>query len=181
MQLLPTLYKEVLSYQILHKRHENNSIFITCLFVTNDSGRGPLYGITRVGTYVDHLLSLVPLFFYSANLCFWRFSFKDICAITYTSNCFCMNNGTLAVSEIGTGSDFHGLNMTPLLNKLIQEELNRASYSEKGSTGHIYFSNSWRKLLVNQYQHSFFRQLKGKFPTLSERSRKLSFSSNHQI
>ena len=49
-------------------------------------------------------------------------------------------NGTLAVSEIGKRLAISRPNMTPLLNKLIQEELIERHYSEK--TGHFNFSNS---------------------------------------
>lgn len=44
-------------------------------------------------------------------------------------------NGTLAVSEIGKRLAISRPNMTPLLNKLIQEELIERHYSEKKIDG----------------------------------------------
>ena len=89
-------------------------------------------------------------------------------------------NGTLAVSEIGKRLAISRPNMTPLLNKLIQEELIERHYSEKDRRVILISLTAEGKLLVNQYQQFILDKLKENFQTLSEEERKAhSFSSNH--
>ena len=79
---------------------------------------------------VDHLLSLVPLFI--ANLCFLENFSQRHMPPSHTQVLLLLHeNGTLAVSEIGKRLAISRPNMTPLLNKLIQEELIERHYSEK--------------------------------------------------
>ena len=85
-------------------------------------------------------------------------------------------NGTLAVSEIGKRLAISRPNMTPLLNKLIQEELIERHYSEKDRRVILISLTAEGKLLVNQYQQFILDKLKENFQTLSEEERENSFT-----
>ena len=79
---------------------------------------------------VDHLLSLVP--FLSQIYASREFSSQRHMPPSHTQVLLLLHeNGTLAVSEIGKRLAISRPNMTPLLNKLIQEELIERHYSEK--------------------------------------------------
>lgn len=80
---------------------------------------------------VDRLLSLVPLF-YRKFMLPGEFSSQRHMPPSHTQVLLLLHeNGTLAVSEIGKRLAISRPNMTPLLNKLIQEELIERHYSEK--------------------------------------------------
>ena len=128
MRLLP-IHLQSKCYPTNIKATMKQFYFYNMSFCYNDSGRGLYMESREWERIVDHLLSLVPLFI--ANLCFLEnFLLKDICRHhIHKYYCFCMKTA-LAVSEIGKRLAISP-NMTPLLNKLIQEELIERHYSEK--------------------------------------------------
>ncbi|AAS43097.1 transcriptional regulator, MarR family [Bacillus cereus ATCC 10987] len=120
---------------------------------------------------VDHLLSLVPLF-YRKFMLPGEFSSQRHMPPSHTQVLLLLHeNGTLAVSEIGKRLAISRPNMTPLLNKLIQEELIERHYSEKDRRVILISLTAEGKLLVNQYQQFILDKLKENFQTLSEEER----------
>ncbi|EEK71708.1 Transcriptional regulator, MarR [Bacillus mycoides] len=126
---------------------------------------------------VDHLLSLVPLF-YRKFMLPGEFSSQRHMPPSHTQVLLLLHeNGTLAVSEIGKRLAISRPNMTPLLNKLIQEELIERHYSEKDRRVILISLTTEGKMLVSQYQQFILGKLKENFQTLSEEEReKLIYS-----
>jgi len=130
---------------------------------------------------VDHLLSLVPLF-YRKFMLPGEFSSQRHMPPSHTQVLLLLHeNGTLAVSEIGKRLAISRPNMTPLLNKLIQEELIERHYSEKDRRVILISLTAEGKLLVNQYQQFILDKLKENFQTLSEEEREKLIQSLQTI
>lgn len=120
---------------------------------------------------VDHLLSVVPLF-YRKFMLPGEFSSQRHMPPSQTQVLLLLHEkGTLAVSEIGKHLAISRPNMTPLLNKLIQEELVERHYSEKDRRVILISLTEDGKSLVSQYQQFILNKLQEHFQTLSENER----------
>ena len=127
MRLLP-IHLQSKCYPTNIKATMKQFYFYNMSFCYNDSGRGLYMESREWERIVDHLLSLVPLFI--ANLCFLEnFLLKDICR-HHIHKYYCLKTHISSFRNRQAASDFTP-NMTPLLNKLIQEELIERHYSEK--------------------------------------------------
>lgn len=120
---------------------------------------------------VDHLLSLVPLFYRNFMLP-GEFSSQRHMPPSHTQVLLLLHEkDTLTVSEIGKRLAISRPNMTPLLNKLIQEELIERHYSEKDRRVILISLTEEGKSLVGQYQQFILNKLQEHFQTLSEDER----------
>lgn len=117
---------------------------------------------------VDHLLSLVPLF-YRKFMMPGEFSSQKHMPPSHTQVLLLLHeNGVLTVSEIGQRLAISRPNMTPLLNKLMQEELVERHYSEKDRRVILISLTEEGKSLVGQYQQFILSKLQEHFQPLSE-------------
>ncbi|HDX9580451.1 MarR family transcriptional regulator [Bacillus cytotoxicus] len=120
---------------------------------------------------VDHLLSLVPLF-YRKFMLPGEFSSQRHMPPSHAQVLLLLHErDTLAVSEIGKRLAISRPNMTPLLNKLIQEELVERHYSEKDRRVILMSLTAEGKSLVNQYKQFLLKKLKENLQTLSASDR----------
>lgn len=120
---------------------------------------------------VDHLLSLVPLFYRKIMLP-GEFSSQRHMPPSHTQVLLLLHErGILTVSDIGNRLAISRPNMTPLLNKLIQEGLIERHYSEKDRRVILISLTREGKLIVSQYQQFILDKLKEDFQGLSESDR----------
>ncbi|WP_028399574.1 MarR family winged helix-turn-helix transcriptional regulator [Ectobacillus panaciterrae] len=126
---------------------------------------------------VNHLLSLVPLFYRKFMLPGDAVIHKNI-PQSHTQILLLLHDaGTLTVSEIGSRLAISRPNMTPLLNKLIEEDFIKRHYSKKDRRVILISLTDEGEVFIKQYKQFILDKLRENLDALSEEELKQLSSS----